>query len=141
MRGVDGTSEFLRARSHKRIACFVAVFAAIVASFPVAPVSASDEFEPAQTCVEMPIVEDAPTDSTVPSSSTTSTSTTVPSSTTTIQLSSTTSSTTTVPPAIAAINLFRCKNLHRVGAPPGATSEITAPVAMMRRRSSSCPEG
>ena len=41
-------------------------------------------------------------------------------------------STTTTAPARAAINRFRCRNLHFVGAEPHGTSLITAPVAAMR---------
>jgi hypothetical protein len=38
-------------------------------------------------------------------------------------------STTTVASPSAAISLLRCKNLHLVGAAPGATSDITVPFA------------
>jgi len=43
MRGVEGTTELLCARTLKRVASFVAVFAAVVALFPVASASATDE--------------------------------------------------------------------------------------------------
>ena len=134
MRGVDGTSEFLRARSHKRVASFVAVFAAIIALFPVAPANATDQFEPARTCAELPIVDDAPTDSTVATSSTTTTlplsdavdSTTVDTTLAT-DLATTTSTTITATPE------------NTTSVPSSSSTSTTVPVQETEVVTTSCP--
>ena len=50
-------------------------------------------------------------------------------------------STTTVARHMAAMSRLRCRNRHFVGEKPGGISVITAPVAMMRCKSASCPLG